>query len=48
MRFGVVNGGVARGGEVEGREGYWEGEEKSAPTEAGRLFFAKSMSPKMI
>ena len=49
MRFGVVKGGVARGGELEAREGDWEGEEKSATTEAGRLdFFAKPMSPAMI
>ena len=49
MRFGVVKGGVARGGEVEGREGHWEGEEKSATTEAGPLdFFGKPMSPAMV
>ena len=49
MRFGVVKGRVARGGEVEAREGYWEGEDKIATTEAGRLnFFAKPMSPAMI
>ena len=42
MRFGVVKGGVARGGEVEARVGYWEGEEKSAKTEAGRLDFLRS------
>ena len=42
MRFGVVKGGVARGGEVEAREGYWEGEDKSAKTEAGQLDFFRS------
>ena len=35
MRCGVMKGGVARGGEVEAREGYGEGEDKSATTEAG-------------
>ena len=30
---------MARGGEVEAREGYWEGEEKSATTKAGQLEF---------
>ena len=42
MRFGVVKGGVARGGEVEAREGYWEGDEKSATMEAGDLIFLRS------
>ena len=49
MRFGVVKGGVARGGEVEAREGYWEGEDKSATTEAGRLdLFCEVKPPAMI
>ena len=48
MRFRVVNGGVARGGVVEGREGNW-GKRKSATKEAGRLdCFARPMSPTMI
>ena len=49
MRFGVVKGAVARGGEAEARggeaevrEGYWKGEEKSATTEAGQLFFLRN------